>query len=455
MTIEAEPPAALADGRSDRRVHARAGDPGPRRRPSISGNTAWSLSAEGTRLICGLGVFIILANRYEPDLFGPLVATIGLFQFVLPQSSLGAGWLLMKRVSGQGWDPEPAMARAIGAVLAGGVVMLVLLLALRPVLLPQVSVAVFVALGVIELLFGGVTETALFAAQAMENLRVKAATMAVYGLTRLLAATALLLFTERPPLELWVVLLAGASLVVSIFASVAALGRVVVPVVPSWTDIRQGLPFSIGFGADRLRESADSVMLVRADLAADSGLYAAARRLLNVFNVPIVALTHASNARFFEAGGRSRRAAGKLAVRLVVPAVAYGFVVGALLWWLSEPLSQLLPGSYAETSVVIGLACLFPLLYGAEIFPANALTGSGLHHRRIALNILSGAINVGLNLIWIPDHGWRGAVAATIVSSAVSIVTLWAAIGWAAHREATGGAEAPPHGAAHVGEAVS
>ncbi len=412
-----------------------------RTRRSMKENTLWSMSGEGVRMISGLGVFVILSRLYEPAQFGALVAVTALFEFLLPQSSLGSGWLLLKRVSGDGWDPERAMARATGSVLAGGSIVFVVMLLLHPYVLPQVSLGLFAAVGLIELFLVGITEAALFSAQAMENLKVKAVVWSAHGIGRLTAAIGLLLFTEEPSMELWVLMLGIVAFGVAVLANVSAFGRLVVPVPPKWSDFRLGLPFSIGFGADRLRETADNVMLVNADKGLDAGLYAAGRRLINVFSVPIVALTHAMNGRFFELGAKSRRATARLAVKVCALASAYGLVAALLLWSLSDQISLVLPGSYRETSSVIALAALLPLLYALEVFPATALTASGLHPVRIVLNFATTGLNVFLNILWIPTYGWEGAIGATFVSGGLYAVALWTALGIAARREQSGDPE--------------
>jgi len=80
---------------------------------------------------------------------------------------------------------------------------------------------------------------------------------------------------------------------------------------------------------------------------------------------------------------------------------------------------------------------IVPFLLALETFAAMALTASGFHTHRVVWTLVSGVVNVGLNLWWIPDHGWRGAAGATIASSVLYVVALWVTLNWASGRPRT------------------
>ncbi|MCP4248435.1 MAG: hypothetical protein GY778_15415, partial [bacterium] len=167
-------------------------------------------------------------------------------------------------------------------------------------------------------------------------------------------------------------------------------------------DIRQGIPFSVGFGADRLRNVSDTVMLVRFGFDTDAGLYSAARRLINVAQTPIIATQHATNARLFQAGSESVASCRRLAMRLTALAVLFGFAAMLAIALLGRPLVSLLSDSYRDVGQVMVWMSFLPMMLALETFAGMALTASGHHGRRVALNLLTGGVNVVLNLVLIP-----------------------------------------------------
>ncbi len=402
--------------------------------PSLLVNTLWSMSAEGIRLVSSLVTFLILTRLYEPRQFGILVATMNLFGFLFPQASMGAGWLVLRRIASEGWDPAAALARATGTTIAGGLAIGGFLVLIRPILLPQASLPLFIGLGLTEFFLVGMVEITLFAAQATEKLVVKAVVWSAYGVGRALAATTMLLLMESPDLGPWIVANVIVVSLVLVVAQFMTVGRFVMPERPRWDDVRQGVPYSLGFGADRLRDVTDTLVLVRTGSVEATGLYAAGRRLINVAQSPIIAGLHSTNASIWRAGSESVAAAKSVAVRFTTIGAVYGAAAGAGLYVLGGLATSLLGESYGETELVLRLMCPIPMLLALETFPAMAMTASGYNTHRVVLTALTGLSNLVLNLLWVPAHGWRGAVWASLVSSVVYIAVLWATLTWAAHR---------------------
>lgn len=398
-------------------------------------NTFWSLGAEVIRLASSLATFLILTHLFPPDEFGILIAASSLFGFAFPQASMGAGWLVLKKITDGTSTVEDALAGATGMLLAGGAVVGSALLALRPVLMPQVSAQLFVLLCLSELFLLGMVEINLFAAQAIERLDIKAAVWATYGIGRLAAASLLYLAIDEPNLVAWVALSTLVSLVVLALAQYLTVGRILRPRAPTLRDARDGLPLSVGFGADRLRDVADTVMLVNLGFEVEAGLYSAARRFVNVSQTPIIAFQHASNARMFAAGARSVATSRRLAKRLSIVSAAYGVVAAGVLFSAGGLVALILSDSYDEVGTVLRWMALIPFLLALETYPAMALTASGLHGRRVVLNLSTTLLNIVLNLMWIPTRGLQGAVMATVFTSLVYIVLLWTVLGWSARKE--------------------
>ncbi len=404
---------------------------------STVGNLFWSLSGEGVRLVSSFVAFLILVRVFPPSDFGLLVAATGLFAMLFPFAGMGGGWLVLRRVTAESWSVVDALATANGMMLVGSAGLGVLAVAARPVVMPQMPLPWFIGVGLSEMVLLGLVETTLFAAQATERLMAKAAAWSVYGLGRAGAAVLLVTAVDEPDLGLWIVLTVVIGLVVLLVAQILTVGRLVGVRRPRRVDVTDGLPYSVGFGAERLLAATDNVLLVRLDYAADAGLYAAARRLLTVSIAPVMAGLHAVSARLWRAGGQSRNQvadARRLALRLSALGSVYGVVVAGAWILLGDTVAGVLGPEYAEAAVILPWLSVVPLLLVLEVFAATALTGAGYHGHRVVLTVMVGVLNIGLNLVWIPGLGWRGAVYASLVSSALYVTLLWLTLNWAAAR---------------------
>lgn len=407
-----------------------SGGPGP----GLVANLGWSVMGEAVRLVSSFLAFLILLRIYEPVDFGLLVATTALVTTLFPLASLGGGWLALRRVTNDGWRAVDALAVTSGMTILGSLAVGAFALLLRPLILPQMPALLFVGVTVSDMLLLGLVEVTLFAAQATERLVAKAVAWSVYGLGRAVAAGILLVVADEPGLGVWVGVSIGVSLVVLAVAHYATVGSLVRPRSPRWIDVKDGLPYSFGFGVERLLATTDNILLVRFGYSVEAGLYAAARRLLTVSLAPCMAALHAVSARLWSAGSRSVSEARTLALRFTMYGVVYGLVSVGIWLTLGGRLAALLGSNYGGSAEILPWLSVLPLLAVLEVFAATALTGSGLHRHRVWLSVLAGLLNIALNLAFIPSSGWRGAVAASLISSAVYVLGLWLVLSFSAHR---------------------
>lgn len=394
-------------------------------------HTSWALVAELVRMVTQLAMFLVVTHLFAAGDYGIYVGTIGLLGFAFPFATLGASYLLLRRVAGEGMEPGRAFGHATTTVIVGGLVTAPLLVLMRPLILPQASLAVLATSAVTELIFVGIQDLAVSMAQATQQLRASVPIRLAAGLSRLVAVLVLWGTASSPTL----VQLTVANLVAAAFATGASIALLRCGGVslsrlprPRAIDLREGLPFSVGFGADKLRESADSVLLLRLDRPVDAGIYGASSRLVDMAVVPLRSLSHASNALFFQAGRESVRKGRRAAVRVTSIALAYAIPTAALMALLGPTLIGVLPGSYQGAAQAVRVLALWPIAVSIEMFAGTALTAVGHHTTRVGTNLISAALNVALNLLWIPDHGWRGSVAATLTTSFLSGGVMWTAL---------------------------
>ena len=179
---------------------------------SAVGNLAWSVSGEAVRLLGSFGAFLILVRIFSPAQLGLLIAATALFAMLYPFAGLGGGWLVLQRVTKEAWTPGDALAVANGMTLVGSLVVGLLVLAARPLVMPQMPWHLFLGVGVSEMMLLGLVETTLFAAQATERLVAKAVAWSMYGVARAAAATLVVLVVDDPGLGLWILVAIGVGL---------------------------------------------------------------------------------------------------------------------------------------------------------------------------------------------------------------------------------------------------
>ena len=125
--------------------------------------------------------------------------------------------------------------------------------------------------------------------------------------------------------------------------------------------------------------------------------------------------------------------------RLTAIAVGYGIVAGLALFFLAPLVNLVIDESkLSETVDVVRWLAWIPLLKGLQYFPANALTGADHHNVRSKIIVTTALLNLGANIVLVPQFGWRAVAATTLVSETIFALLLWAAVVAISKREAEG-----------------
>ena len=199
---------------------------------------------------------------------------------------------------------------------------------------------------------------------------------------------------------------------------------------PTRKSVATSAVFSVPLAAASLQADGDKVSLSAMNFDAQSGLYAAAYRLVFFGSLPLSVIGQAAFHRFLPEGedGRNNyhlRRAGKLTAFMFLVAV----FMSALLY-LALPLLQrlLLRGEFEEAVEMVPWLLLFLPLLALSGTPMNGLLGLGRATERAAVYVSSAIVSVTLYLTLIPGRGWQGAVMATLASEAYLAVVSWAAM---------------------------
>ena len=97
-----------------------------------------------------------------------------------------------------------------------------------------------------------------------------------------------------------------------------------------------------------------------------------------------------------------------------------GTAAGILL--LAPLIPHLVGRDFSGVLVALRWLCCIPLLRGIHRATGSALTGSGRQNLRTTAQVIVAAVNLLLNLWWIPVYGWIGAAWSSLASDGLLAV---------------------------------
>jgi O-antigen/teichoic acid export membrane protein len=389
----------------------------------------YSLVAQVAGLVAGTANFLLLARSLGPADYGVIAGAWALILATAPIAMLGAEALVTRDVAGLGRRPAQALGAGLATVGLGSSVGLLLLVGLHPFLLPQVPIELIVGLAVADIFCLGATGCLAALLFAIDSARAVAVVAVVNSGAKLGAVVVFALLGGNDPVQ-WAALYAAFSVAAALLQFGWAARRYGRPVLGGHGLLgraRTGLSYSVNSAGIILMTDSDKTLLVRNGFSTEAGVYGVAYRLSTMAALPVTAVLHATFPRFFsigETGGL--RATTAFARKLAVPLAAYGVFAGVALLVVA-PLVPLVVGEEYRPSVPLLMVLAgLPLLRTLESLPSDALTGAGRQSTRTACVMAAAAVNVVLNLLLIPHHGVKAAVATTLLSEVLflALVTL-------------------------------
>lgn len=192
--------------------------------------------------------------------------------------------------------------------------------------------------------------------------------------------------------------------------------------------LKSNLLFSGGSASFAAQNDGDKAVLAANRFVIDTGLYAAAYRIVQLGMLPVTSVLSATHNRFLEnddliVGQHLRRS-----IRFAASAAVYG-VVFMIAIVLAAPLLPLVlgdefQGSVQMTRVLSGLV----LLRALSVFPLNGLLGLRRTALRTALTACGAAVSITLYFLLIPRWGWTGAATGTLIGEGSLVVAAWIAL---------------------------
>lgn len=387
----------------------------------------------GLRAVTQAMVFLIVARVIGVDGYGAFVAVLAIASALSGLCGLGAHVLLVRDVA---WDPG-SFSRSWGYALAalrwGIPIVFLLYLAISQAVLPgNIPFVAVILIGIAELILWPLANVAVFAYQGHERMGRASRMMLPPVVARFASALVFLLVSRwftNEPLLLWSFFyaLAGVAAVLYVHRFVIRdLGRPVFPTRRQLLDyVRESIPFSFWAMAERLYVDADKAMLARLASLGAAGIYSAGYRVVDLVFLPLYAMLNVAVPKFFRAGRNGVHGAVNYVLRISLAPLAYAFAAGLLVYIFAPLLPVLLGEDYLGAVTAVRWLAWLPIITLPRLFLQYALATSGQQRTGAACVILGAIINVGLNVMWIPVWGWRGAAAATYVSEVVMSLVMF------------------------------
>ena len=192
--------------------------------------------------------------------------------------------------------------------------------------------------------------------------------------------------------------------------------------------LKTNLVYSAAISAAGFNADGDKLVMAANKLVVDTGLYAAAYRIVSFGLIPVGSLVSATHRRFLEHEEGVRRQHLDRALRFGLIAGSYGFVFGIFVF-LAAPYLPLLMGEEFEGSVPM-VRWLAPtvLMRALAIFPLNGLMGIGREGLRTVMVVVNAGIAMTLYVVLIPIYGWEGAAIGTLISETIAASSTWIAL---------------------------
>jgi O-antigen/teichoic acid export membrane protein len=219
----------------------------------------------------------------------------------------------------------------------------------------------------------------------------------------------------------------AAALVFGAWLTRAQLGGVVLRYDRKiWRDLqRSAVPFGLFLIVLNLYAYIDSVMLgvMRGDV--ETGVYGAAYKVYEGVGYLPGVVASVLTPRLSSLFVTDRGAHQRLMLTGLIGSVSLALVVGALGYWLADPLLVLLFGAnFAVAAAPFRILCL-GLVFVFAIWTLHAAAISVNKERLLLRAALIGlVVNVAANIYAVPNHGASGAAAATVIGEFVSLIVL-------------------------------
>jgi O-antigen/teichoic acid export membrane protein len=386
---------------------------------SLARNTGWMIFGLGANALFRAGVLLLLARLLGVNEYGVFAGAFALVSTVAPYSSLGSQMIFMRYVSTDRDMASTYWGNMI-AVMAGSTVILIAALSFVSRVLLGPGTAALVAILVVSNCFmSQLANCASNVFQTFEDLRHTAWLTAFANLMLLLLVAGLAFSIHRATPVQCALAFFGAYTVSACVALAWVhryVGRIKISLSLLFRRFWEGIGFSLAGSTQAVYNDVDKLMLSHYGMNTVDGFYTFAYRIVDFSTIPVNSIDAACLPRYFALSSQGLSSVVRLAKR-IVPFAALSGLLAAVVMLLGSPFVIRLVGhGFANALHVLRWLCVLPVLRGVHQLTGGVLTATGLQNYRTAAQFAVAALNVAMNLMLIPSHGWRGAAWASVAS---------------------------------------
>lgn len=394
-------------------------------------NSRWSFVARMSMAGGALLTILILSDALKVEDFGRFSGVAALVAILGGLARLGSSELMLERIARAPDDIQGAYGRAIGTTLVASVAGIVLVLALRPLLLPDLSILFVATLAAGELFHVSGLDTALRVFNAEGRFRRAAGHAVGSVLIRIAAVSSLLVWPAASIDDVGIRYgVAGAVVwLVSLINVSSSLGRPHISVPTTREEFLRGATIAVGQTSLTVSTRIDQTLLLRAGLAGDAGIYSFGARIVFNAMIPAQALLEVVYPDLFRAGAEGGGSAHRMAKRILKPLMIYGVFAAVVLIGIAPIVEAILDQSFDGVAWVIVAMAGFPAIRISQNLAGDILSGLGAHATRSRATIAASVLNIAMNLALIPSLGWKGAAISTYAADAFLLVAFWVSAG--------------------------
>jgi O-antigen/teichoic acid export membrane protein len=261
--------------------------------------------------------------------------------------------------------------------------------------------------------------------QTFEELKAMAWLRASTNFLRLLGIVGLSLFTYHATAYQCAIAILASSTLAAAIAVVwvrRSIGGAELDFRIAGKRLWEGIGFSFAGSTQAVYNDIDKMMLSHYGMIAANGIYSMAYRVVDFATTPVTAIDTACLPRYFYLHVDGLPAVLRLARKVVPIAVLSGLAAAGITLLASPLLVRIVGQGFAESLLAFRWLCILPALRGVHQLVGGVLTATGRQNYRTLAQLLVAVFNFGLNLAWIPAHGWLGAAWASLASDGALMV---------------------------------
>lgn len=407
------------------------------RTSSLARNAGWMLVGQGMNLILQAGYFVLLARLLGVKEYGVFAGALALVSIAAPYSGLGSGLLFVRYVSSNAERFAAYWGNILLSTVGTGSVITLFLFLVSPHLLDNDSASLILPVALADCICRQLIVSSSQVFQAFEKMRMTAILNLLISLFRLLAIAVMASFPHHGTARVW----AAFYLLSSALAAIVGVGIVIARMGGPRFSTRlflsklgEGFGFAFAGSTQSAYNDIDKAMLSHFGMNVANGIYTLAYRIIDVATVPIAALDAAALPRYFRQSSEGYVSVKTLSVRLAQRALLFGLMMAALMFAAAPLIPRIVGSDFSKSATALRWLCIIPAFRGLHQLTGSAITGLGFQRYRTTAQFSAAALNFGLNLWLIPQHGWVGAAWASIATDGVLAIANWSILQSVQHR---------------------